>query len=88
MDNLLNWPSEKCEKALKISKQEFTKYFCKINKKELAEFKKQLDLVILEIHPEWRGKKICYKSDEHTSQNVVLGSFESIVERCSNKPDA
>jgi len=82
MDDLLDWPRETCEEALKVSMQAYTNCFCDVNSDEIAAFRKNLGHLIDTVHPEWKGKKVCYKSDEYTSQNVFIGSFESIVGRC------
>lgn len=82
MDNLLDWPQQKCEEALKKSTQAYTACFCDINSEKIADFRKKLNHVIKDVHPEWQGKKICDKSDEYTSHNVFIGSFESILKRC------
>jgi len=82
MDDLLDWPSETCADALKVSAKAYTNCFCDMNSVEITNFRKNLNHVIKDVHPEWQGKKICYKSDEYTSHNVFVGSFESIVNRC------
>jgi hypothetical protein len=81
MDALMDWPSEKCEQYIKIM-EEYKNCYCKVIANELEEFKKNLR-EFLKKHPDWRGKKVCYKEDEFTSINIRLDSYELIANRCS-----
>ena len=81
MDALTDWPSENCAQYTKIM-EEYKNCYCKVVAVELEEFQQYLR-VFLKKHPDWRGKKVCYKEDEFTSINIRLDSYEFIANRCS-----
>ncbi len=81
MEQLTNWPSEQCAALESGALEDYKACYCKTVADQLTRFKQALDET-LATHPEWRGKKICYKSDATTSVNLWLDSYESIANRC------
>ena len=78
-ESLQDWDTH-C-KADKPTREYMKQCWCEVNKARLTELKAKLDDAS-KRYPQWMGKKVCYKTDEVTSVNLFLSSYDTFVKRC------